>query len=170
MTDKIDLEKDVAIDPAILDEEWLKHPITFMKYAQLFAEAALEKDKIKDKLDFLKALVASEIRSNPDSYGLKKVTEAIVSEIVEQDERIIEIKAAFLKAKYEYDVLLNIIRSFEHRKKALENLVQLYQSEYFAGPREPRKLEPGKRMSDIVTKRKGDEQREKLNTRRRRKV
>lgn len=170
MTEKeFNYEEDLAIDPAILDEEWLRHPQLFMQYSEELANAIEERDYAKDRLDVKKAELDADIRKDPDEYGISKVTEAVVAGTV-----AIEIAEAtetdeFRAANKRVALLQGAVRAFEHRKKALENLVQLNIAGFFAGPKEPRDLPPGKRMRDIAEDNAGRKQRQKINRKRTRK-
>jgi len=162
-------EQDLAIDPHELDECWLKHPALYMQYSRELADAQRTSTKAKEKLDVVRAEVDKDIRTNPDKFNLQKVTEGIVSATIALDERYREAQSDLNEKIYEVNILQGAVRAFDHRKKALENMVQLLMMEYFAGPKEPRNLPPGKRMADKAAAKATDSQREGLNRRRRKK-
>ena len=43
----------------------------------------------------------------------------------------------YIERKYEHDIATGVVRAFDHRKAALENLVRLHANQYFAGPSVP---------------------------------
>ena len=148
-------EKEVGIDPDSLDIEWLAQPQLFLKYSEAAAEARKELDLAKEKLDVVRAQLDKKIREDPDKFGLKKITEAVVSNTIVTQE---EFRACFqemVDAKYQADLLSKVVAAFDQRKSALENLVRLYGQGYFAGPQEPRELSlewERKIKSNVATK------------------
>jgi len=160
-------ENDLAIDPHALDDEWLLHPNLYMKYSEALAQAQKSRDKIKEKLDVTRAQVDRDIRKKPDDYGISKITETVVAGAILMEARFTEVQDLLTDANLEVNLLQAAVRSFDHRKKALENLVTLYMASYFAGPKEPRDLPSGKRMVDRARDKASEKQREGINRRRR---
>ena len=164
-----DYEKELAIDPHMLDEEWLMHPQKYFLISKSLAEAQKDRDKAKEHLDIVKAELDSDIRKDPGKYELAKITEAVVSSTIIQQTKFIEAQNEYDRINYDVNIKTSGVRTFDHRKKALENLVQLHIASYFAGPKEPRNLPPGKRMIDAARDKVSDKQREALTKSRRRK-
>lgn len=140
-----DYSKDILIDPEALDVEWLNQPVLFLKYSNKASDARRELDESKEFLEYTKAEVETEIRTNPDKYGLegktgKAPTEAQFKNAVTLHERVVEAQANCITKAQEYAHWQNASNAFDQRKKALENLVFLHGQQYFAGPRVPRNL------------------------------
>ena len=133
-------EQDITIDDSALDIEWLEQPRLFMKYARHSAEASRDLDKAKENLDIVKAEIDLKIRSNPEKYGLEKVTETAIQNTILTNKQYQETNQAMLDARYEAEMAKGAVRAMEQRKDALENLVRLHGQQYFAGPKVPRDL------------------------------
>lgn len=131
----------LQIDPNALDLEWLQQPTLYFRYAQEAAEARKDMDSKKLALDVTLANVQSEIRKEPEKYGIAKVTEGALDAAVKQDTRVDRAQQEFLEAKNNVALLEAAVASFEQKKRALENLVQLHLGSYFAGPKIPHELE-----------------------------
>ena len=133
-------EEEILIDVDALDLEWLEQPQLMLKYTKHQAETRKRMDFAKERLELVKAELDKSIRSNPGDYGIVKVTESVVQNtIILSDDYQVAMKD-YLDIKYEYDIASGVVRSFEQRKSALENLVRLFGQEYFAGPSMPRDL------------------------------
>jgi hypothetical protein len=151
MSKELNYEKDIRIDPEALDVEWLNQPHLFLTYARNSANMRKSLDEAKQSLDIAKAEADKKIRTNPEKYGLEKITESVVANAI-----LIEngYKAAFqeyLDAKYEADMASAAVQAMEQKKSALENLVRLYGQSYFAGPKVPRNLTEELERNDTQT-------------------
>ena len=140
MNKEINYEEDVKIDPDALDVEWLNQCSLMKKYGEHQADTRKEMDDTKEMLDVVKAKLDMRIRLEPEKYGVLKVTESAIQSTILLQEEYREANEEFSNAKYENDVALAVVRAIEQKKTALENLVRLLQSSYFAGPKAPRDL------------------------------
>lgn len=136
----MDYEQDLTIDESALDVEWLQQARLMMQYGRYCSECKLEMDKAKEHLEVTKAELDKDIRANPDSFDLTKITEGVVSNTIILQPEHQEALDAYLNAKYEFDMALNAVRAIDQKKAALENLVRLHGQQYFAGPSVPRDL------------------------------
>lgn len=127
----------LEIDRNALDEEWESQPTLAFKYAQVLADAKEDWDAKRDELTVLEAELALKIRSDPEEFGIEKPTEKAIEQLIAMDEDVIRLKGDIRGAKHRIDVVTGVCNSLEHRKRALENLVQLWLSSYFAEPRAP---------------------------------
>ena len=130
-------ENDIRIDESSLDLEWLDQPLLMMRYTRNAAVARKKLEDAKERLEFTKAKLDKDIRTNPDDYDLAKVTDAAVSSSLLVQEEYTEAYQTYITAKFEADVAQGAVNAIEQRKSALENLVRLYGLQYFAGPKEP---------------------------------
>jgi hypothetical protein len=126
--------KEIGIDKHALDDEWLKQPSLYIKYVELSAEANRIRDLKREAIDVIKAECSMIIRDNPEKFGLTKVTEAAIQNVLLQDDQVNKTLMNYHVCKKEAEILAGVVRAFEQRKKALENLVQLQISGYFASP------------------------------------
>ena len=124
----------LEIDQFNLDLEWKNQPIAYFDMATKLAEAKAELDICKTEFDVLKAKTSMDVRSNPDSYGLDKLTESTVSNaVITQPEYIATFEKIYV-AKHRVDLHQAAVVALDHKKKALENLVSLHGQKYFAEP------------------------------------
>lgn len=136
----LDYKADVKIDESALDLECLQQPRLMLKYGQAAARASKIADLAKEQLEVVKAELDEAIRSNPEKFGLAKVTEAIAANAITRDERCQEATKAFIQAKYDAYLARTASNAIDARKDMLELLVRLHGQQYFAGPKVPRDL------------------------------
>jgi hypothetical protein len=136
----MDYEKDINIDEQALDIEWLNQSNLMGRYAKHAAITKKEMDEARERLDVQKALLEKDIRSNPECYGLNKVTEGAIQSTILLQTSYQELSQNYINAKYENEVAIAAVRAIDQKKTALENLVKLLGASYFAGPKAPRDL------------------------------
>lgn len=136
----MDFKEEIMINPEILDMEWLDQPKLILKYSEMLATARVRYEKSKEKMDVYEAELALSIRSAPKDYGIDKITEQVIKYTIAADEERSVLYKEVIQKKYNVDMLQSAVNAFEHRKKALENLVTLHGQQYFAGPSVPRNL------------------------------
>lgn len=137
---ELNYELDIAIDEQALDVEWLQQPDLMRKYAKHAALTRKDMDEAKERLDIGKARLEMEIRSNPETFGLSKVTESAIQSTLLLQLEYQTLSQSFIDAKYEYEVSSAVVRAIDQKKTALEHLVKLLSASYFAGPKAPRDL------------------------------
>lgn len=127
-------DRDFNIDELKLDREWIKQARTLRKYGLIQAEAQREYDAAKTELDLVAAELDLLIRKNPAKYGLVKVTDKAIEAKIPTMPRHKEAQQRVQDARYELDVAKVAVTAMEHKKRALEKLVDLFLSEYYAEP------------------------------------
>jgi len=133
---KEEFESDLFIDKFSLDQECVDQPTLYAKYGELHADAIQERDFVKESLDIKKAELYRKIRENPTKYGCnEKPTESAVSNIITEDRSIQDLSEELREKNHQVNVLGVAREAFVHRKKSLENLVELYLTSYFSQPR-----------------------------------
>jgi hypothetical protein len=146
-------ERDLAIDETALDIAWLEQPGLMMKYCRLQAEAQRDMTLAKERQEYAEATINKLVRGDPDKYGVQAgsrgVTEDAIKAAVRTHPEYQKSVEEYIDAKYEYDVVSGAVRSFDHRKAALEKLVQLFGQSYFAGPQVPRNIAEEREMRDV---------------------
>ena len=157
---------DIKINRFALDTEWEQHPSKFLEWAEKSVEAQFEKDKTKDQLDLVRAQIDLEIR-NGLGEG-KKATESAISNLVILDPRYQEASKKYREAVNDAKILDVAKDAFEHKKKALEKMTDLWISGYWSDPK------VNKEVKDSIGSDRSFEHRQALNEnerlRRRRKV
>lgn len=123
------------IDKNQLDLEWQRQPGLFHKYATQLADAKREFEQAKTATDVAAANADSIIRETPAKFGIEKVTEAAVKAAVVSHPGYARAVAKMHEARHAVDILQAAVTTLDHRKKALENLVDLRLADYFSEPR-----------------------------------
>jgi len=133
-------EQDMTIDVDALDVEWAGQARLMLQYAKLASNTRLEVERIKEKLDILKAELDMKIRLDPEKYGIVKLTESVVSSTIITQKEYISVNEEYLLLQYENNMAQGAVKALDGKKTALENLVKLHGQQYFAGPSVPRDL------------------------------
>jgi hypothetical protein len=132
---KSSYDKDIQIDKNNLSEEWEKQGGLYLHYALKLSKAERSRNNAKEEMEVVKARIDKDIRKNPSAYGYEKVTESIVSNTIILEEDHKEATENYIDSCYEVGVLQAVVRAFDHKKKALENLVTLHMGGYNAEPK-----------------------------------
>lgn len=131
----------LEIDPHRLDEEWVNQPNLYYDYASHLADARQAYEDAKNNLELVRAELDKAIREDPEEFGVEKVTEkAVESAVILED----EYQAAQKQVNYSrhtMDVAQAAVGSLDHRKRALEKLVDLFLANYFSEPKRKSKEE-----------------------------
>lgn len=129
----------LEVDQHALDLAWLDQPKLYHRYAVKLADARLEHASAKAALDVIEAELARDIRASPLNFGLEgRPTVDAVQGTVLLQKRYRQGLERLNSAKHAVDVLDAAIWALDHRKKSLENLVQLFLADYFSPPRAKR--------------------------------
>lgn len=133
-------EADIEINETELDVEWLDQPALMMRYARYLADVKMAFDKVKERLELVKAELDKVIRTNPERFDIEKITDKVVENTIPMQATYKEASEALINAKYEMEMTYGAVKAIDARRDALENLVRLHGQQYFAGPQEPRDL------------------------------
>lgn len=131
-------EGDLDVDLLQLHVEWVRQPRLYHEYASKLADAKLKLNEARSVLDIVYAEQDKEVRLHPQKFEIEKTTETTVKNAVLLTAAYQSADQDVIKAKHDVDVLEAMVSALEHKKKALENLVSLQLSDYFAQPREPK--------------------------------
>ena len=132
------LEPDLVfgIDKNILDEEWLNQPKLYFRWAVQLEDAKASFEEAKQEFDVIKAEVELKIRDDPTEYDLpEKTTEKMIATALMLTPEYKSGQLDMNTAKYRVGILQAAVTALDHRKKALEKLVDLHGQKYFATPR-----------------------------------
>jgi len=124
-----------------LDEEWVNQSSLYYTYAEKLADAQLEYDRAMTDLDIVTAELDKSIRKEPTSFGIDKntrLTENMVERTIFLQSRWQLANDSMLTAKHNYNKAQSVVRALDHKKKALEKLVDLFLANYYSEPRQPR--------------------------------
>ena len=110
------------------------------KYGDIVSEARKELDYLKEQLDAVKAQLSKEIRADPDSFDVGKITENIVADTILLQDEYKKAAEEVVEAQYRYGMARSALDAISTRKDTLEGLIKLYGMQYFTGPSVPRNL------------------------------
>lgn len=122
----------VQIDELNLGKECLKLPHDFLQAAHQAADSRRDVEDAKNELEVIDADLCKHIRNTPGKYGLEKVTESAIKEIVVLQPEYKETQARLVKAKHRQDLDQALVAALEHKKRALAMLVDLHGMSYFS--------------------------------------
>ncbi len=128
------------LDDKKLDEEWNRQSRLYYKWGIKLADARAEVERAKASRDLVYAELNKDIRSDPVKYDLPKTTESLVESIILIQDKYKLVLEKYISVKHKMDVLTVTVEALDHRKKALENLVRLFEMNYFSEPKGPRGL------------------------------
>ena len=130
-------KEDMIIDKNNLDEEWEQQPLKVEKWGMRLVEAQSHRDDLKDKIELIYAKIGGVIRANPTKYGLKeKPTESAINGMIIRSKDYKDMRKEVLEAEKEAASLTVVMKTLEHRKRALERLQDLFFSGYWSEPKE----------------------------------
>lgn len=128
------------IDKYALDEEWERITDDVETVTAKLAKMKQRAADAKAEFERVTAVQTLKARSEPDKFGLDKVTDASVEAAVVASEPYQEAQKALNKARFRVDQLQGDVDTLSTKKKALEDLVQLHFQSYFSGkPRDKRR-------------------------------
>ena len=131
----LDEELVFGIDKNLLDDEWLGQPKLYFNWAIQLEDARADFEEVKAEFDVVKAEVDLAIRTTPDDYDLPKVTDKSVAVALIVQPEYKKAQQKVFTAKHRVGILQAAVTALDHRKKALEKLVDLHGQKYFATPR-----------------------------------
>jgi hypothetical protein len=129
-------KEDIQIDINQLDAEWIKQASLYQHYAKQEATALYKRDQLADALALVQAQLDGDIRLNFGKHGFEsKPTEAAILNSIKQNPFYIKANVLLMKASCRVKIIGGAVRAFDHKKKALEKLTDLYLSGYWAAPK-----------------------------------
>lgn len=132
----LDWEHDVEIDADALDVELVRQPMLYARYSMLVADAERAAGIMKDNLELCKAELDRTIRKTAEG----KTTETQIKNQVIEDQKYAKANDAYIDAEHKVRILQGVVRSLDHKKTSLSDLVKLQAQGYFAGPAVPRNI------------------------------
>lgn len=140
----LDYKNDKAIDPDNLHEENFRQPSIYDKYATHATEMEKSAKRAGEKVKTIRSqvLLAAK-RNNP------KLTAAELEATYRVDPDYIDAVEEKIEAEYEQSMAMNAVWTMGQKRHSLERANELFLGNYFAAPREPKKVKPGKRIAEI---------------------
>jgi len=135
-----EFQDDLQIDPEQLDVVAATQAETFFKWAERYIEAESATGRAKSRLEAIEARISLECRKSPGEYGLEKVTDAGIKQVVLRQEKYKTALEAYHETLKTSRWLEEARWAMEQRKRMIEVLVTLHGQKYYAGPSTPRDL------------------------------
>jgi hypothetical protein len=155
---EINYAGDVKIDFDNLDLEWMDQPELARRYAKHLSSLKSEVRRLEEKKKTIRSALINEINRDPVTFTNKKSPNANdIEAAYRTDKGYIETVEELLDAQEEAEYGEYVYNEISFtKKKSLEQLVQLYISQYFSGPSVPRNLreEYLKRKDEMEEKQK----------------
>lgn len=101
-----------------------QQPSIYQFYAEMAAEAKESRDRLANGLDHMEATINLEIRANATAAG-QKLTEAMVSAMIERDPQIAKAKDDLLQANKDLQIVETAVKAMEQKCKMLDLAVRL---------------------------------------------
>jgi hypothetical protein len=125
-------KKDLEVDKDRLDEEWERQTTLYIHWAEKEVEAQEERDKSQRRLNIIKAEMDAKVRSNPEKYGIEKISESAISHVVIQSKEYRGAELEYIESVKNAKILSAAVVAFDHKKRALTKLTDLYISGYYS--------------------------------------
>jgi len=168
---ELDYEKDVKIDPNSLERCLIDQAELNGKWTTAWAIATKERDRAKEELEVIRSELSQKARGSWEILGFpKSPTDSMVKEWVPIQKEYREANFYLIEANFKVSVLSGARQAFDHRARALSDLVKLYLSGYYADEgmvgKEARELLDEIRTKDHLQQLNKTDQRKKLKRRR----
>lgn len=124
---------DLKIDPNNLDQECLRQ-VEMVDYAvRRVASLRKANSEADNNLELVEAQLKRAIRSDPGRYKVpdSKVTEGSIKEIMTLQPEYQEALKKVNEARHSFDLMTGMLTALDHRKRALDNLIDLWKQSYF---------------------------------------
>ncbi len=145
-----EIELSLQIDRHRLDDECVEQPRLYFHYAAELDNARHELDRAKAMLELVDAELDLAIRSDPESFGLTKITESSLRSMIVVQVKHVKAQEKILRAKDNVNILGTAVSALDQKKKSIEGLIQLQLANYFSSPKVP---ECERERMDEVSKR-----------------
>lgn len=121
-------------DEHALDVEWARQSERVFELGESSRKATQRRDKLKQQFDLKMAELDIEIRTNPQAFGIDKITESIVKSTVTTDKKHQKFQDELLELADEIASYAVALKALDHKKKGLEYLSQLWMTGYYSNP------------------------------------
>ncbi len=152
------LDKDLKIDADDLDGEATRQPALFAWWGRRWAKASREAKAAKANVEFVRASVGLNIRSEPSAVLGRdiKVTDAAIQAAISESDGCQEAEKRQIEARYISDLLTVAKDSMQMKKEMIRALIDERELEYFSGVGEggARKIREKVRMRIAESRRK----------------
>jgi hypothetical protein len=117
-------ENVLAIDRNRLDDEWERQPKLYREYAMDLADARYTLELAEYDLGIEKARISEDVRTDPDRYGLSKITEPAVKAILESHKTLARLEKKVLEKKHTVRMLESMVNALDHKRTSLKYITE----------------------------------------------
>lgn len=137
-----DYKKALKINKYDLINELVRQPQLYMEWVEHSTDAAIERDRLKSKLDIVKAEIEKEIRDDPEEFDLgESPKEGAIKAAIIRHRKVKRAERELREAQRNATILSKAETAFQQRKSMLSALVQLDIRLHFADPKVPRETQ-----------------------------
>jgi len=149
-------KKYLGIDKNDLDEECVKQPTLYDKFASQVPDLIHSMDIAKTEMEKLYATMYQDIVSTSIGNGEKKPTDKAIDNEITSSELFQEEKLGYYEAKKKAELGKVIKESFMQRKEMIRGLIELHNSTYWSRSEKKTDLDArGSRDNRNLRRRKG---------------
>lgn len=122
----------LPIRPDALELMCVDQPVLYDEIGQLVTEWQAEAKTATERLGFVKADQSSKIRTNPQNFGVSKITEGAVESAVLLTKEYSDVSKDLIDTEKILGYLRVLQEALNHRKSSLNNLVELWCKDYYS--------------------------------------
>ena len=126
-----ELQIHLAVHIQALHEDAESQAELAFRAGELAAELKAASKRGKLNVEAVEAATDREVRNDPSSFGLEKITETAVRSAVSADLRVVEAREASIEADKGADLASALSNAFEHRRSMLKIEVDLWVNNYW---------------------------------------
>lgn len=123
-----DYQGKLSIDPFSLEKDCAEQSELYFEVVKGCSKIYCFVQRMKLQSKNFRSNIALAIRKDPEGYGYPKITESLITELVESDTKIIEIEEILNEANELSILVKGLLEAFEHRRSMLNNEVELFLS------------------------------------------
>ena len=142
-------ENILQIDETQLNKDCVRLPNQYRQVAFQAANTDRDIAELKSEIEIFEAEFRLKVRAHPEGYGLEKVTEGAINELVTINAKYIALNKKLRDIHYKRDLEKALIAGLEIKKRSLTNLVELHGAGYYA---EVRPSSQGRESLDKISR------------------
>ncbi|QDP54831.1 MAG: hypothetical protein Unbinned3891contig1000_29 [Prokaryotic dsDNA virus sp.] len=105
------------------------------KYMNLASEIRREVDRCRSRLKSVSLNVADRVRDTPEMFGIEKLTEKALLQVVEAHEDVLSVEDEISDLNHKLGLANNAVAALDVMKRSLTLMVDLHKTGWFAEPR-----------------------------------
>ncbi len=145
---------ELSIDVYDLEDDCSIHSETFNEVSLIFAKVNGFLKRTSLNVKEVESELALKIRENPEDYTDKKLTESMISNIIDGDKEVKLIRRVKSMAEEINLQISGLLNAFEHRRSMLNNEVTLWVQKLSGGVKEYKTEDMKKQLEDKGKRRK----------------